>query len=112
LDAREIGFSVRDAAFSFSNIPAGRYEVQAYFSTKINPEPIPILVMGDTRLIEASAGREGRTALFASEPVIVDVVSGTTASVNPAISDACFPHYPIPDPETCEKQSLFVSGGN
>ncbi len=110
--AREMGFSARDAAFSFPNVPAGRYEVQAYFSIKINPEPIPILMVGDTRLVEASAGGEGRTALFASEPVIVDVVSGTTASVNPAISHACFPHYPIPDPETCEKQSFFVSGGN
>jgi len=106
---REISLPVPGETFQFNRIPAGTYEMREYFTVRFDPEPAPIFSVGGVRLIEASSSQtRGRRALFTSEPQIVQLVSGSRASINLTVSRACFSHYRIPDPTICEKQAIFV----
>ncbi|MDP2897270.1 MAG: carboxypeptidase regulatory-like domain-containing protein [bacterium] len=81
------------STFDLSNIPAGAYEIHAYSLIGVTPEPL--LPGPDTAF---------RSCLvkFVSETKTIRVVSGSKASIHLTMSDAATPHYPIPDPGTCD----------
>jgi hypothetical protein len=80
------------SAFDLSNIPAGAYEIHAYCFIGVTPEP---LLPGSDPAFRSCPVK------FVSETKTVEIVSGSKASIHLTISDAATPHYPIPDPATC-----------
>lgn len=81
------------STFDLSNIPAGTYEIHAYSLIGVTPEP---LLPGPYTAFRSSLVK------FVSETKTIQVVSGSKASIHLTISDATTPHYPIPDPGTCD----------
>lgn len=89
---RTITVSV-DSSFDLDNIPAGVYEIHAYRPVPVTAEPLrpdsgPAVVCSPVK--------------FVSETRTVQVLPGSKASVHLTITDAATPHYPIPDPATCD----------
>ncbi|UCD56155.1 MAG: carboxypeptidase regulatory-like domain-containing protein, partial [Candidatus Hydrogenedentota bacterium] len=82
-----------EGTFELKNIPAGTYEARAYLVVMVSPEPVPYYHSWPDRRCQVK---------FVSEPQIVRVVSGTRAAIHLSIAEACAPHYPIPDPATCD----------
>jgi hypothetical protein len=98
---REIEYRLQRDAFKLTGIPEGSYEATAFIVVNINPFGSP------------SDARRGYwdyrkcRAQFVSEPQVVRVVSGSTVPVHLTVSEACGPHYPIPDANTCDARFSF-----
>jgi hypothetical protein len=88
-----------EGAFELKDIPADTYEARAYLAIMFSPEPVPYFYLHPDRRCQAK---------FVSEPQIVRVVAGQRAAVHLTISEACAPHYPIPDAATCDGGATWV----
>jgi hypothetical protein len=88
-ERRELRLPV-DEKFEIRNIPSGAYEAQAYFVVEVSPGRLMV-----------HSQRRPCYVKFISEPEIVRVAPGARAFLYLTISEACAPHYPIPDPATC-----------
>ena len=88
-------------SFELKNISPGTYEATAYFTLNIKPFGRPnqsfdeFYDLGECR------------AQFASETDVIEIAPGSRTPINLTVFEACAPHYPIPDGETCDNW-LFV----
>ncbi len=89
-----------DEIFELKGIPAGTYEARAHLVVRVSPEPDPLLGWS------CYFSYRSCHVKFVSPPQVVRVVAGSSASIDITVSEARAPHYPIPDPVTCDRRVL------
>lgn len=88
-------------SFELKNISCGTYEATAYFTLNIKPFGRPnqsfdeFYDLGECR------------AQFASDTNVIEIAPGSSTPIDLTVSEACAPHYPIPDGAICDNW-LFV----